>query len=101
MKYAKYYQILRVGNTSNLVLNSCIYRLNRLETAVTRPFFLEVLRMNAENVLTLDETTQIFQISENYIFRRLICDLPTNALNKIFLMLHKEIVRYDGMVELQ
>ena len=99
LKYAKYYQILRVGNTSNLTLNSCIYRLNRLETAVTRPFFLEVLRMNAENVLTLDETTQIFQISENYIFRRLICDLPTNALNKIFLMLHKEIVRYDGSTD--
>ena len=25
-----------------------------------------------------------------------MCDLPTNALNKIFLMLHHEIVRYDG-----
>ena len=33
------------------------------------------------------------------MFRRLICDLPTNALNKIYLMLHKEIIRYDGSVE--
>lgn len=99
LKYAKFYQILRIGNTANIALNTCIYRLNRLETAVTRPFFLEVLRLNAENVLTLDEVTQIFQITENYIFRRLICDLPTNALNKIFLMLHKEIMRYDGSRE--
>lgn len=45
---------------------------------------------------SLTELTQIFQISENYIFRRLICDLPTNSLNKIYLMLHKEIIRYDG-----
>ncbi len=99
LKYAKFYQTLRIGGTTNGELNGCIYRLNRLETAVTRPFFLEVLRMRAENVITLNEVTQIFQISENYIFRRLICDLPTNALNKIFLMLHKEILRYDGTTE--
>lgn len=27
------------------VLDACIYRMNRLETTVTRPFFLEVLRL--------------------------------------------------------
>ena len=55
-----------------------------------------MLRLHQENVLSLDEVTQIFLITENYIFRRLICDLPTNMLNKIFLVLHKEIMRYDG-----
>lgn len=99
LKYARYYQILRVGNTTSAALNSCIYRLNRLETAVTRPFFLEVLRLNSEKTLSLDEVTQIFLTCENYVFRRLICDLPTNALNKIFLMLHKEIIRYDGSTD--
>lgn len=99
LKYAKFYQILRVGNTTSAALNSCIYRLNRLETAVTRPFFLEVLRLSAENAINLDEVTRIFLMCENYVFRRLICDLPTNALNKIFLMLHKEIIRYDGSAE--
>lgn len=99
LKYARFYQTLRLGNTNSTELNACIYRLNRLETAVTRPFFLEVLRMHQENVLTIDEVAQIFQISENYIFRRLICDLPTNALNKIYLMLHKEILRYDGTTD--
>ena len=52
--------------------------------------------MYQEGVLSLDEVTQIFLNTENYLFRRLICDLPTNMLNKIFLMLHKEIMRYDG-----
>ena len=27
---------------------------------------------------------------------RSVCELPTNALNKIFLMLHREVVRYNG-----
>ena len=68
----------------------------KLETTVTRPFFLEVLRLYDENKLTIDEVTEVFLIAENYLFRRSICDLPTNALNKIFLLLHREIIRYDG-----
>lgn len=96
LAYAKRYQILLNGNGVNKSLNACIYRLNRLETTVTRPFFLEVLRLFDENKLSIEYVTDIFLTTENYLFRRNICDLPTNALNKIFLMLHKEIIRYDG-----
>lgn len=95
LKYSEWYDILLKGKTYNKQLNSSIYRLNRLETTVTRPFFLEVLRMNAENTLTLDEVEEIFEVTETYLFRRLICELPSNSLNKIFLLLHKEIIRYD------
>lgn len=55
-----------------------------------------MLRLYNENKLTLEQVAEIFLITENYLFRRTICELPTNALNKIFLMLHREIVRYDG-----
>lgn len=94
--YAKRYEVLLNGKTGNSALDACIFRLNRLETTVTRPFFLEVLRLFNENKLSIEQVTDIFLITENYLFRRSICDLPTNALNKIFLMLHREIVRYDG-----
>lgn len=70
--------------------------MNRLETTVTRPFFLEVLRLFDEGKLDISQVADIFLTTENYLFRRTICDLPTNALNKIFLMLHREVVRYDG-----
>ena len=46
--------------------------------------------------LSLQDAREIFLLTENYLFRRSICDLPTNALNKIFLMLHREIIRFDG-----
>lgn len=96
LSYAKLYEILLRGKTANKRLNACIDRLNRLESTVTRPFFLEVLRLFKENKLTIEDTASIFLATENYLFRRTMCELPTNALNKIFLMLHKEIVRYDG-----
>ena len=96
LAYAKRYSKLLGEKTGNSVLDACIFRLNRLETTVTRPFFLEVLRMYDENKLSLEQVTEVFLITENYVFRRSICDLPSNALNKIFLLLHREIIRYDG-----
>jgi len=94
--YAQRYQVLLKGGTASKALNACISRLNRLETTVTRPFFLEVLRVYDEGNMNLDEVAEVFLATEKYLFRRSICDLPTNALNKIFLMLHREIIRYDG-----
>lgn len=96
LSYAKRYNILLCEKTSSKELNSCINRLNRLETTVTRPFFLEVLRLYDENQINLNEVAEAFSITESYLFRRTICDLPTNALNKIFLLLNREIMRYDG-----
>ena len=97
LAYAKRYEILLRGGTEDKALNACIQRLNRLETTITRPFFLEILRIKEEGMLTLNEVRNIFLFTENYLFRRSICDLPTNALNKIFLMLHREISRYSGL----
>lgn len=99
LSYAKWYQHLLYADTKNKALDACIYRLNRLETTITRPFFLEVLRMHSEGKLSVSETAEIFLFTENYLLRRTICDLPTNSLNKIFLLLHKEIIRYSGTEE--
>ncbi|MBQ9268195.1 MAG: DUF4268 domain-containing protein [Oscillospiraceae bacterium] len=96
LDYARSYEILLKGRTADKQLNGCIYRLNRLETTITRPFFLEVLRLYKSEVLSIQNVREIFLYTENYLFRRTICDLPTNALNKIFLMLHREVIRYDG-----
>lgn len=96
LMYAKRYEVLLVGGTQSSALNACILRLNRLETTVVRPFFLEVIRLWDEQAIDVSQVEEIFSITENYLFRRAICDIPTNALNKIFLALHREIVKYDG-----
>ena len=98
LRYARFYEKLLTckSGLNNRKLDDCLYRLKRLEIVVTRPFFMEVLRLNQDQKLTVDEVLQIFEITENYLFRRNICEVPTNALNKIFLNLNKEIYRYDN-----
>jgi uncharacterized protein with ParB-like and HNH nuclease domain len=98
-KYARIYQKLMIGKSGlhSQELDDCMYRLNRLEITVTEPFFMEILRLNQDGEkLSVDDLTQIFLITENYLFRRNICDVPTNALNKVFLNLNREVIRYDN-----
>ncbi len=96
--YARIFEKLLIckSGLGNKKLDDCLYRMMRLEIVVMRPFMMEVLRLGQEGKLHVTEILQVFLIVENYLFRRNICDVPTNALNKIFLNLHKEIVRYDN-----
>ncbi len=99
LSYAKRYEILLKGNKKNDRLDFCIYRLNRLETTVTRPFLLEILRLQNEGKLTDSEVSEIFLYTENYVVRRSVCELGTNVLNKVFAALHHEIIRFDGTAD--
>ncbi len=96
--YSKRYSKLLTGNLNDPGICACVQRLNRLETTVTRPFFMEVLRLYEEedSVLSENDLRSIFYIVEDYLFRRTMCELPTNTLNKTFLTLNKDVLRYDG-----
>ena len=37
---------------------------------------MEVLRLNQDQKLSVDQVLQIFEITENYLFRRNICEVP-------------------------
>lgn len=96
LEYAKLYEILTKAKFDDEVVKASIYRLNYLETTVSRPFFLQVLELNKQGILDEENLRNVFLIIENYLFRRNICEVPTNALNKIFLTLNREIHRFDG-----
>lgn len=96
LAYAKRYEYLLKPKGTWSPLHACIHRLNRLDITVTRPFLLEVLRFHEEGKMSDVELTSVFKIVENYLFRRSICDLPTNTLNKIFLLLHKDVTKLNG-----
>ena len=96
LEYARLYRMLTESKFNDDVVNASIFRLNYLETTVSRPFFLQVLSLNSQGILCISDVREIFSIVENYLFRRNICEVPTNALNKVFLTLNREILRYDG-----
>lgn len=101
LKYSKFYKKLLDGESGfkNKDLDSSMFNLKKMEISVTEPFFMEVFSLNDESMLSLDDLIGIFNTIEIYLFRRNICGVASNALNKIFLNLNKDIVRYDGTTE--
>lgn len=101
LKYSKFYKKLLDGESGfkNKELDSSMFNLKKMEISVTEPFFMEVFSLNNESMLSLDDLIGIFNTIEIYLFRRNICGVASNALNKIFLNLNKDIVRYDGTTE--
>ena len=91
LRYARFFEKLLTcrSGLEDERLDACLYRMMRLGIVVTRPFLMEVVRLNQDGKLSAEEVRNIFLITENYLFRRNICEVPTNALNKIFLNLNK------------
>ena len=101
LRYARLYEKLLKADSGlkDVGVDACLYRMKRLEITVTRPFFMEVLRLNKDGKISNSDVREILVLTESYLFRRNICDVPTNALNKIFLTLNKEVIRYDNSTE--
>lgn len=96
-RYAEWFALLNAcGKASwNGALQGSLYRLKRLDMTVVRPFALEVLRLHSEGLLEEADLTKIFVMLESYLFRRAICGVPANALNKIFPTLNAEVLKLD------
>ncbi|MBR3834411.1 MAG: DUF262 domain-containing protein [Lachnospiraceae bacterium] len=94
VKYAKYYKEIKNSSTNVYKANIVLSRLNVLDMSVSIPYLMGLWEYR-ENVGMIDtEFVEVLTVIETYIFRRMICGVPTNALNKIFAMLHKDCIRY-------
>lgn len=92
LEYAKYYSWFYYQNSPNDVVNEKLSEIQRLKSTVTYPFLLNVFEDTYYyNKISLEELISILDLVISYIFRRLICEMPTNALNKVFARLHKDV----------
>lgn len=92
--YSEYYNKILTSKTGIKEADNHLERINKMEVRVSYPFFLEILNDYYKNVICEKELIEIFNIIESYIFRRIMCKVATNALNKVFMNLCKEIKNY-------
>lgn len=84
-----YHLIISPKDASDVALAAALADLHRLDCQPAYPFLLRVLLMLLRSELTISQAVEILRYVESYVLRRLICDLPTNALNKVFADLHR------------
>lgn len=95
LTYSKYYTDIVFKRSSNPMLKSLYEDIIDLRMEVSYPFLLKVHNDFAEHVISQDELMQIIRLCISYVFRRSICDVPPNSLNKTFATLRNEIRSND------
>lgn len=89
--YAKIYGELRSCVTGVSAVNLRLKRISTLESSVAYPFYMPLLHMMHEEKLSEQEACKCLDIVESLIARRIICDYPSNGLNKVFATLFREL----------
>ena len=89
--YARYYtnMIFEQGANKNLI--NLYKEIKYLKMEVAFPFLLKIHYDFERNLINEDELVSIIKLCISYVFRRNICDIPTNSLNKTFATLKNEI----------
>ena len=88
---SKYYIKFALGKEEDFNLGNIFKDINDLKVDVSYPFILQVYKDYAEDKISKDAFIQILKAIESYVFRRAICGIQTNSLNKTFSTLYKKI----------
>ncbi len=96
--FARYFCAMALGKEQNASLKEAFHDLRELKVDVAYPFLLEMYHDYANAVLTVEDFSAAVRLVESYVFRRAICSIPTNSMNKTFCTFSK-MLKKDRYLE--
>src|SRR5690606_23542976 len=90
-EYSQYYVAIALQKEEDKTLKSVFKEITKLRMDTSYPFLLAVYGDYNNELITFEEFIEILNLTKNYVFRRAICGIPTNSLNKTFATLYKNI----------
>lgn len=93
LDYAHYYQQVTEAKLSTAKLSEKMRHICNIETDVTNVFFIQFLKYASANNLLENEIFKVIDLVENYLARRIVCNMPGNALTQVFCALHKDVLK--------
>ncbi|MBL7054000.1 DUF262 domain-containing protein [Patescibacteria group bacterium] len=82
--FAEYYCAMVLGTETDSELKMAFHDFLELKADVAFPFLLELYHDYDKKNLSAHELLKIVRLIESYVFRRAICSIPTNSMNKTF-----------------
>lgn len=89
--FASYYCSIALGDEDESDLNLAFHDLRELKVDVAYPLLLELYHDYNRNELSKEDFLTAVRLVEAYVFRRAVCSIPTNSLNKTFATFTKAI----------
>jgi uncharacterized protein with ParB-like and HNH nuclease domain/predicted transport protein len=100
-RYAKHFVKLAFLREDDADIREVLREINALKVDVAYPFLLQVMDDYSQSRITRDELLTILRTIESYVFRRAICGIPTNSMNKTFATLYRSIEPSNYLVSFQ
>ena len=82
--FSRYFCALALGTEQDPTLSLAFHDLRELKVDVAFPFLLELYHDYATGALVAADFTTAVRLVEAYVFRRAVCAIPTNSMNKTF-----------------
>lgn len=82
--FARYFCRMALGKEADADLALAFQDLRELKVDVAYPFLLELYHDYATEALSKSDFLTTVRLVESYVFRRAICAIPTNSMNKTF-----------------
>lgn len=95
--FAAYTKELQDCQTGDATIDHTLLRFNPIRGDVLLPLLLPLYRDVKDGELSSKEFVELLEILESFLFRRIVCTVPTNRLTKIFGNMYSEIVRYRAV----
>lgn len=99
LKFSKYYNQIVNLKHPNYKINELFQIINNLKITVSYPFLLELLSDVDNNLINNDDLIEILEIITVFIFRRNICNVSSNSLNKMFPTFARDIKKQKDYKE--
>ena len=96
--FARYFCAMALGAEQDAELKLCFQDLRELKVDVAYPFLLELYHDYKSEILSKQDFLAAVRLVEGYVFRRAICAIPTNSLNKTFATFTK-VLKKDRYLE--
>ena len=89
--YAAYFCAMALATEEDQELSRAFHDLRELKVDVAYPLLLELYHDYVTQVLQRDELLKAVRLIESYVYRRAVCAIPTNSMNKTFANMGKTL----------
>lgn len=91
LEFAGYYCCLALGKEKDPELGATFRDIRELRADVCYPLLMEIYKDYSSDFISKQEFIEIALLVESYVFRRAVCDIPTNSMRQTFATFSRKI----------
>jgi hypothetical protein len=93
LRYSKHCRTCSHPDTGVPSIDRALEAICLFDATVASPYLFNLLEYRAQGQLSDDAVAGVLWALDSYLFRRWVCNVPANALNKVFQTLHADALK--------